>query len=166
MSSASATTRARSASSARIEGARAGGVDDRVTTDQSVNAGRACFQALDGFGVPELFYPIDDAAHQIDHVKLLVADTEAAVGGMNWGAHSDRNHDYVLETSVPAEIDRLARIFEQDWALARGVPAPLPAAAGQIVQTAPGHEIRTLLQQAITRVRTQALAEVYTFTDP
>ena len=99
-------------------------------------------------------------------MKLLVADGEAVVGGMNWGAHSNRNHDYVLETRVSAEIDRLASIFEQDWALAGGHPAPLVAAPGEIAQTAPGEEIRSMLERALGLARIRVLAEVYTFTDP
>src|SRR5436853_3006464 len=95
--------------------AEARGVDVRVVTDPTVTASRKAVQQLDSLGVPERAYPVDDARHQIDHVKLLVADGEAAVGGMNWGAHSERNHDYVLETDVTVDVDRLVRIFEQDW---------------------------------------------------
>ena len=122
--------------------------------------------ALDSLGVPERAYPVDDAAHQIDHVKLLIADGEAAVGGMNWGAHSDRNHDYVLETRVPAEVDRVSRIFDQDWSLAGGEPAPLAAAAGEIAQTAPGGEIRVMLEAALDAANRRVLVEIYTLTDP
>jgi phosphatidylserine/phosphatidylglycerophosphate/cardiolipin synthase-like enzyme len=146
--------------------ARARGVVVRVITDPTVKASRRSVVALDAMGVAERVYPVDDVRHQIDHVKLLVADGEAVVGGMNWGAHSNRNHDYVLETRVSAEIDRLARIFEQDWALAGGHPAPLAAVPGEIAQTAPGEEIRSMLERAFGLARIRVLAEVYTFTDP
>jgi cardiolipin synthase len=142
------------------------GADVRIITDPSVNASRHSALELDALGVAERAYPIDDRRHQIDHVKLLVADGEAVVGGMNWGGHSDRNHDFVLETRVPAEVDRLVRIFEQDWALAGGEPAPLAAAAGEIAQTTPGDEIRFMLEGALTSSRRRVLAEVYTLTDP
>src|SRR5438445_8917551 len=108
------------------------GVNVRVITDPTVKASRHSAAVLDRLGVAERVYPVDDARHQIDHVKLLIADGEAVVGGMNWGAHSDRNHDDVLETRVPAELGRLVRIFEQDWSLACGNPAPLVAAPGEI----------------------------------
>jgi len=85
---------------------------------------------------------------------------------MNWGAHSDRNHDYVLETSLQAEVTRLVRIFEQDWALAGGRPAPLAAITGEIAQTAPGAEIRAMLESALSNARHEVLAEVFTLTDP
>ena len=146
--------------------ARARGLDVRVITDPTVGASRSSAADLDRLGVPERVYPVDDVRHQIDHVKLLIADGEAVVGGMNWGAHSDRNHDYVLETWAAVEIARLVSIFEQDWKLAGGNPAPLAAVHGEVAQTAPGEEIRAMLDGALARARERVLAEVYTLTDP
>ncbi|MHB8613226.1 MAG: phospholipase D-like domain-containing protein [Candidatus Dormibacteraceae bacterium] len=142
------------------------GVAVRVITDPTVVASRRSAAVLDALGVPERAYPVDDGRHQIDHVKLLIVDGEAAVGGMNWGKHSDRNHDYVLETHVTVDVDRVARIFEQDWSLAGGRPSPLRAAAGEVAQTAPGEEIRSMLEMALMHAMRRALAEVYTLTDP
>jgi phosphatidylserine/phosphatidylglycerophosphate/cardiolipin synthase-like enzyme len=142
------------------------GVRVRVITDPTVGASRQSATVLDSLGVPERVYPIDDGRHQIDHVKLLIVDDSASVGGMNWGKHSDRNHDYVLETRVPLDLQRLVRIFDQDWSLAGGHPAPLPALAGEVAQTAPGAEIRTMLDGALIHARRRAFAEVYTLTDP
>jgi phosphatidylserine/phosphatidylglycerophosphate/cardiolipin synthase-like enzyme len=145
---------------------RMGGADVRVVTDPTVNASRVSLDALQRSGVAARFYPVDDTAHQIDHVKLLIADDEAVVGGMNWGAHSDRNHDYVLETSDVVEVDRLVRIFEQDWSLAGGVPRLVPPdSASHVAQTAPGEEIRRLLSASFTSARVRLWAEVYTLTD-
>lgn len=149
-----------------LGGAAARGLDVRVITDPTVSESRQSVARLDSLGVPERVYPVDDARHQIDHVKLLIADDEAAVGGMNWGKHSHRNHDYVLETRIASEVDRLAGIFEQDWSLAGGRPAPLPAVAGDIAQTAPGEEIRAMLRGALLLARHRVLGEVYTLTDP
>jgi phosphatidylserine/phosphatidylglycerophosphate/cardiolipin synthase-like enzyme len=145
--------------------ARTRGVDVRVITDPTVKASRRSAALLDGMQVPERVYPVDDVRHQIDHVKLLIADGEALVGGMNWGAHSYRNHDYALETRVPAEIDRLVHIFDQDWDLAGGHPAPLASASSEIAQTTPGEEIRAMLEGALSHARARVLAEVYTLTD-
>jgi cardiolipin synthase A/B len=145
---------------------RAAGVDVRVITDPTVAASRQAAQWLDRLGVAERAYPVDDGRHQIDHVKLLIADGEAVVGGMNWGAHSDRNHDYVLETRIPSEIGRLVQIFEQDWALSGGRPRPLAATTGEIAQTTPGEQIRTMLDFALRAASHQVLAEVFTLTDP
>src|SRR2546430_15698099 len=145
--------------------AEARGVDVRVVTDPTVTASRKAVQQLDSLRVPERAYPVDDGRHQIDHVKLLIADGEAAVGGMNWGRHSDRNHDYVLETRNAIELDRLARIFDQDWNLAGGHPAPLPQSSGLGAQTSPGGENRSTLERALNRAAHRVLAEVYTLTD-
>ena len=145
--------------------ARASGVDVRVITDPTVKASRLSASLLDLSGVPERAYPVDDRRHQIDHVKLLIADGVAAVGGMNWGRHSDRNHDYVLETRIAVEVDRLVRIFDQDWDLAGGHPSPLATAAVLVAQTSPGAEIRAMLEGALRRAVHRILAEVYTLTD-
>jgi phosphatidylserine/phosphatidylglycerophosphate/cardiolipin synthase-like enzyme len=145
--------------------ARSRGVDVRVITDPTVKASVRSAAVLDGLGVAERVYPVDDARHQIDHVKLLIADGEAVVGGMNWGAHSHRNHDYVLETRVPAELERLVSIFDQDWSLAGGQPAPLAADRSEIAQTSPNDEIRSMLVGALRRAQRRVLAEVYTLTD-
>jgi phosphatidylserine/phosphatidylglycerophosphate/cardiolipin synthase-like enzyme len=146
--------------------ATARGARVRAITDPTVVASRRSAAILDTLGVPERVYPVDDGRHQIDHVKLLIVDGEAAVGGMNWGAHSDRNHDFVLETHVTLDVDRLARIFEQDWSLAGGRPSPLAMISGEVAQTTPGEGIRSMLETALIHATRRALAEVYTLTDP
>ncbi len=146
--------------------AKARGVEVRVITDPTVKANHDSAAQLDALAVAERAYPVDDGRHQIDHVKLLIADAEAAVGGMNWGRHSERNHDYVLQTRVAADVDRLVLVFEQDWALAGGHPAPLAVWSGAVAQTSPGTGIRTVIEGAIGRAARRVLAEVYTLTDP
>jgi phosphatidylserine/phosphatidylglycerophosphate/cardiolipin synthase-like enzyme len=146
--------------------ARGRGVAVRVLTDPTVTASRASGARLDALRVSERVYPVDDGRHQIDHVKLLIADDQAAIGGMNWGRHSERNHDYVLQTRVAGDVARLTAIFEQDWALAGGHPQPLPAQTADVGQTAPTTEIRTMLEGEIGRATRRILAEIYTLTDP
>jgi phosphatidylserine/phosphatidylglycerophosphate/cardiolipin synthase-like enzyme len=145
---------------------RGNGLDVRVITDPTVNQSRRSAARLDRLGVPERGYPVDDAIHQIDHVKLLIADDVAVVGGMNWGVSSHRNHDFVLETHDRSELSRLTAIFEQDWSRAGGQPAPLRPWSGPIAQTSPGVEIRTMLDHAFEQVKHRVFAEVYTLTDP
>ena len=145
--------------------AGARGVEVRVITDPTVKASRDSAARLDSLHVPERLYPVDDTRHQIDHVKLLVADEKAAVGGMNWGRHSDRNHDYVLEIRVAAEVDRVVGIFDQDWDLAGGHPSPQAEIVGAVAQTAPGSEIRATLESALYHAAHRVMAEVYTLTD-
>src|SRR2546425_3430791 len=151
---------------AALGAARARGVAVRVITDPTVKASRRSTGVLDGLGVPERVYPVDDVRHQIDHVKLLITDGEAVVGGMNWGAHSQRNHDYALETRGPGEVERLVRIFDQDWELAGGHPAPPAAAPLPIAPTAPCEEIIPMARGAL-RVATQPVpAVVSTLPEP
>jgi phosphatidylserine/phosphatidylglycerophosphate/cardiolipin synthase-like enzyme len=149
-----------------LAAATARGVDVRVITDPTVQQSRIAVTQLDSLRVVERVYPVDDRRHQIDHVKLLIADQTAAVGGMNWGRQSDRNHDYVLETHITHEVARLVRIFDQDWKLAGGHPAPLAASVEEVAQTSPGEEIRAMLESAVNHAMRRVLAEVYTLTDP
>ncbi len=149
-----------------LAGAHARGADVRVVLDPTVPVTLATGRQLLAAGVPVRFYPVDDHAQQIDHVKLLLVDDQALVGGMNWGATSDRNHDYALLIRAQPDLHRLSRIFEQDWALAGGSPALLPAEQGPIAQTAPGNEIRRLLEATLASARTRIEAEVFDLTDP
>jgi cardiolipin synthase len=146
--------------------ARTRGADVRVVLDPTVPVTVLSGRQLAAAGVPVRYYPVDDHAQQIDHVKLLLGDDRAVVGGMNWGATSDRNHDYALLLRSPPELSRLSRIFEQDWALAGGSPAPIPAERGPIAQTAPGNEIRMLLEATLASAQTGIEAEVFDLTDP
>jgi cardiolipin synthase A/B len=156
----------RSDLAAALIAARARGAEVRVVLDPTVPVTVETGRRLLGAGVPVRFYPVDDHQQQIDHVKLLVGDGAALVGGMNWGATSDRNHDYALLLSDPNELDRLAAVFEQDWALAGGAPEPLPPFGGPIQQTAPGSGIRSLLESTLGAAGSRIEAEVFDLTDP
>ena len=145
---------------------RARGAEVRVVLDPTVAVTAATGRGLAAAGRAGRFYPVDDHAQQIDHVKLLLVDGAALVGGMNWGSTSDRNHDYALLLTGVAEVARLAAIFEQDWSLAGGEPRPLPPAGGVIDQTAPGSEIRALIEGALGGARRRIEAEVFDLTDP
>ncbi|HEX6348303.1 MAG TPA: phosphatidylserine/phosphatidylglycerophosphate/cardiolipin synthase family protein [Candidatus Dormibacteraeota bacterium] len=147
--------------------ARRRGADVRLVYDPSVPQTAHAAARLAGMGLPARPYPLDDRRHQIDHVKLLIADGRALVAGMNWGSTSARNHDYGLETWAAPEVARLSSIFEQDWSLAGGVPRPMPpaAAAEPIVQTAPGAEVRASLLSLTASARSEIRAEVFVLTD-
>ena len=146
--------------------ARARGVPVRVVLDPTVAQDRPVAARLTAAGVSVRWYPVDDHRRQIDHVKLLIDDRTALVGGMNWGGHSAANHDYAVEDGDQADLRRLSAIFGQDWSLAGGWPAPLNEMHGPIAQTAPGREIRQRLESAIAASKTSISAEVFALTDP
>ncbi len=144
------------------------GLDVRLVYDPSVAVTARTAAWLSVRGVSVRPYPLDDRRHQIDHVKLLLVDSAGLVGGMNWGSTSVRNHDYALETRAPADLARLAAIFEQDWSLAGGRPAPLgPAAvAERVLETAPGADVRGRLLKLLATAQRQVEAEIFVLTDP
>jgi phosphatidylserine/phosphatidylglycerophosphate/cardiolipin synthase-like enzyme len=146
--------------------ARDRGADVRLIVDRTVPASARTAERLAAAGLPVRAYPVDDHRHQIDHVKLVVTAGAALVGGMNWGANSVRNHDYAFETESPDLLARLRDIFEQDWSLAGGRPAPVTPAAGPVAQTAPGEEVRAALMAALAGARRSVAAEVFVLTDP
>ncbi len=150
--------------------ARTRGADVRLIIDPSVSVSARTLSRLRAAGLAARPYPLDDRRHQIDHVKLLVTDAAALVGGMNWGRRSSANHDYAFEVRAPPLLERLRRIFEQDWSLAGGAPAaPVAAAvAGSLVaaQTTPGQEIRGLLEPLLARAGRRVWAEIFALTDP
>jgi phosphatidylserine/phosphatidylglycerophosphate/cardiolipin synthase-like enzyme len=152
---------------AALVAARDRGADVRLIVDPTVDVSRQAADQLRAAGLSVRLYPVDERRHQIDHVKLLYTDRAALVAGMNWGGHSDANHDYGLVTSSRVELERLRSIFEHDWAFAGGVgDAPVPSrATASIVETTPGEEIRTLLLDDIDRAQHSIDAEVYTLTD-
>lgn len=158
----------RSDLSAALAGAARAGLDVRLVYDPSVPASARTAAGLARAGLSVRPYPLDDRRHQIDHVKLLLTDSVGLVGGMNWGRTSARNHDYVLETRASPDLGRLLAIFEQDWALAAGHPAPLAAAGPgeRVLQTTPGADVRHVLLAMLANARREVQAEAFLLTDP
>ena len=142
------------------------GVDVRVILDPSVAVSRRIGAWLRERGLEARFYPVDERRHQIDHVKLLLTESAALVGGMNWGEHSWRNLDFAVRLTDSALRLRIAAIFGQDWSLAGGKAAPLAERLSAVAQTAPGEEIRYHLDTDLRLVRHVVIAEVFVLTDP
>jgi phosphatidylserine/phosphatidylglycerophosphate/cardiolipin synthase-like enzyme len=151
---------------AALLAAHARGADVKVIVDPSVSASIRATRRLAALGMPVRSYPVDDRRHQIDHVKLLLTESEALTGGMNWGRHSERNHDYAIEVRPPPVLDRLEAIFVQDWSISGGAPRPLAPSEGAVAQTAPGQEIRHALLAALRAARHEVMAEIFVLTDP
>jgi len=151
---------------AALQQARGLGVDVRLIVDRTVPVSARTADRLSAEGMAVRSYPVDDKRHQIDHVKLILTGTDALVGGMNWGRTSAVNHDYAFETASPDVLARLRAIFEQDWSLAGGHPAPLAADSGPVAQTAPGQEVRSALTAALRGARRSVEVEIFVLTDP
>lgn len=156
----------RSDLAAELQRAQRLGADVRLIVDRTVSVSARTADRLSAASLAVRSYPVDDKRHQIDHVKLLLTGEAALVGGMNWGSTSARNHDYAFETESPSVLGRLRAIFEQDWSLAGGRPAPLAIATGAVAQTTPGQEVRTALTAALRRARRSVDAEIFVLTDP
>ena len=153
---------------ALLTGAAGSGLDVRLLYDPSVPETARTAAGLARAGLAVRPYPLDDRRHQIDHVKLLLTESAGLVGGMNWGRTSARNHDYVLETRASPDLGRLLAVFEQDWSLAAGRPAPLApaAAADRVLQTTPGADVRRALLAMLGAARREVEAEAFLLTDP
>jgi|SRR5579884_472024 len=142
------------------------GVAVTVIVDPSVDVSRSTAAQLRGEGVDVLDYPVRRL--MIDHVKLLVVDgSVAVVGGINWGAQSDRNHDVDAMLRGPAATN-LDRIFDGDL-VACGREAAVPPAADDdrvlVASTLPGADIRPLVMQLIEGARSRLDLELYVITD-
>jgi len=146
--------------------AQARGVAVTVIDDPSVDVTRATAAQLRAAGVDVLDYPVRKG--MIDHVKLLVVDHHVAVvGGINWGATSDRNHDVDAEVTGPVAAN-LERVFLDDLVTCgRDVAdiAAQPDSSILVAATLPGADIRPLVLHLIDSSRTTLDLELYVLTD-
>jgi len=142
------------------------GVTVTVIVDPSVDVTRATAAALRGAGVDVLDYPVRKG--MIDHVKLVVVDRQVAVvGGINWGATSDLNHDVDAEITGPAATN-LEAVFAGDVVTCgreAAEPAPVSDAQLLVASTLPGADIRPLALQLIDSARSTLDLELYVLTD-
>lgn len=142
------------------------GVTVTLIVDPSVSVTRLTASRLRAAGVDVLDYPV--RRQMIDHVKLIVVDgSVAVVGGINWGASSDRNHDVDAAVSGPA-AHNLDRIFHADLIAcgrAAAVPAPDDDDRVLVAATLPGTDIRPLVMQLIDGARSSLDLELYVITD-
>ncbi|GAC1339277.1 MAG: hypothetical protein NVSMB29_06330 [Candidatus Dormibacteria bacterium] len=142
------------------------GVSVTVIVDPGVEVSSASAARLRAAGVDVLDYPVRRT--MIDHVKLLLVDARVAVvGGINWGEHSVRNHDFDAEIRGPAVVN-LSRVFARDLiTCGRVVVMPAPAIdPGLLVATTlPGAEIRPLILETIESARRTLDLELFVLTD-
>jgi cardiolipin synthase len=142
------------------------GVAVTVIDDPSVDVTHSTAARLRAAGVDVLDYPVRKG--MIDHVKLLVVDGRVAVvGGINWGATSDRNHDVDAEMTGPAAAD-LDRVFVDDLVTcgrAATQPPFQPDTRVLVASTLPGTDIRPLALDLIDSARSTLDLELYVLTD-
>jgi len=151
---------------ADLVAARARGVSVTVIVDPSVDASVASAARLRAAGVDVLDYPV--RRMMIDHVKLLLIDSQVAVvGGINWGASSVANHDFDAEIRGPA-VANLQRVFMRDL-VSCGRRVRVPAAVVDprllVATTLPGPDIRPLILDAIESAHRTLDLELFVLTD-
>ena len=151
---------------AALRAAHERGVPVTVITDPTGAGSASAGLHLRDAGLDVVDYPVRKL--MIDHVKLLVVDDDAVVGGINWGTASAQHHDFdvLLHGPVVANLDR---VFQRDLATCgRVVTVPRPAAdAGgvEVASTLPSSEIRPLALEAIEGSRTTLDLELFVLTD-
>jgi phosphatidylserine/phosphatidylglycerophosphate/cardiolipin synthase-like enzyme len=137
-----------------------------VIDDPSVDVTRDTATRLRAAGVDVIDYPVRKG--MIDHVKLIVVDHHVAVvGGINWGATSDLNHDVDAEVTGPAAAN-LERVFVDDLVTCGRVTAETavqPDSSMFVASTLPGADIRPLALHLIDSARTTLDLELYVLTD-
>jgi cardiolipin synthase A/B len=142
------------------------GVAVTALMDPSERSSSAIWALLQQAGIRVVAFPIEPRT--IDHVKLLIVDSErAVVGGINWGRNSPLNHDFDVLAEGPV-VANLARVFAQDLAIAgqaRVVPPAQPDAAIQVLVTRPGDAIRSAALALIDGARRSVVMEMFDLSD-
>src|SRR3989442_3406323 len=146
--------------------ARDRGVTVTAIKDPSERSSRTVWAQLEQGGVNVVAFPLERMT--IDHVKLLIVDgVRAIVGGINWGTHSPKNHDFDVLATGPV-VDNLERIFKQDLALsgdAAGIPSPAADRTVQVLTTHPGEFIRAAALAAIAAAQRSIDIEMFVLSD-
>jgi phosphatidylserine/phosphatidylglycerophosphate/cardiolipin synthase-like enzyme len=149
-----------------LAAAQARGVSVTAVVDASVIGTAASAARLRTAGVDVVEYPV--RPKMIDHVKLLVVDSEVAVvGGINWGAGSAANHDFDVLVRGPA-VANLERVFLRDLATSGRsvvIPAEVRDEAVIVATTLPTASIRALALQLIEEARSRIDLELFVLTD-
>lgn len=142
------------------------GVLVTVIDDPSESSNAATESRLRNAGIDVIDYPVRKL--MIDHVKLLIVDeTSAIIGGINWGARSPANHDYDALLHGPA-VRNLERVFARDLVTSGRfvhVPDPVVDADVIVAATLPGAEIRPIALDLINQARHSLDLELFDLTD-
>ena len=150
----------------RLIAAHQRGLAVTVIDDPTVDVTRVTAAVLRRQGVTVIDYPV--RPQMIDHVKLLIVDSGVAVvGGINWGAQSNANHDYDVEVRGPV-VTNLERVYKSDLNTAE-VPVSIPDAAVDpqitVLSTLPADQIRPVALQLISEAQSSIDLDLYVLTD-
>lgn len=147
--------------------ARARGVKVTVIEDPTVSVNEATAFRLRQAGAEVRIFP--DQRRQIDHVKLLIVDGATAIfGGMNWGSHSWRNHDFDLAVAGPV-VNHLQAIFAADLVRSGGQSvvrtSPADPNGLRLLATYPEVQVRPVVLDAIAQAKDAIFIEMFVMTD-
>ncbi len=151
---------------ALLVNAKERGVTVTAIADPTERSSRATWARLAQAGVEVIAFPVE--ARTIDHVKLLIVDdSRAIVGGINWGRRSPANHDFDVLAVGPVVVN-LERVFLEDLLLAGHpglIPPAVPDPRVQVLPTRPGEAIRNAALAAIDGARRSVVLEMFDLSD-
>lgn len=96
----------------------------------------------------------------IDHVKMIIADSDVLIGGMNFGADSWQNHD--ASVYLPGQADAFLPMFLWDAARAHGEVAEAPEDRPPLISD---RDIGPSVLRAIRGARREIDIEAFNLTD-
>ncbi|ACV58048.1 phospholipase D/Transphosphatidylase [Alicyclobacillus acidocaldarius subsp. acidocaldarius DSM 446] len=96
----------------------------------------------------------------IDHVKMIIADADVLIGGMNFGADSWANHDASVD--LPGRADIFLPMFMWDAARAHGETAEAPQDRSPLISD---RDIGPCVLRAIRGARREIDMEAFNLTD-
>jgi cardiolipin synthase len=138
--------------------ARRRGVDTRVVVDaQEQQSQTKAVPTLQREGVPVASLYI---AHGISHIKMLVTDAGALMGGMNFGEHSWDNNDASVKFDQPDPS--FWALFQWDWARAQHEPKERPSLRAPVVVD---RDIQSDVVRAIQNARQEIDMEAFNLSD-
>lgn len=138
--------------------ARRRGVEVRVVLDATEQHSEAiALPALVRAGIDTTPIRIKQG---IDHVKMIIADGDVLIGGMNFGADSWENHD--ASVYLPDCADTFVPMFLWDAARARGEAAEAPQDRPPLISD---RDIGPHVLQAIRSARREVDMEAFNLTD-
>lgn len=125
-----------------------------ATESHSINVG---YPTLQKDGLPVELIHIKSG---IDHVKMLIADNDVLIGGMNYGSNSWQNND--ASVYIPGASSEFRAMFAWDFTRAEGAVTQTPIFALPLMMD---NHIGTAVVQAISSARSTIDMEAFDLSD-